>query len=327
MRRDWNNDPIEVLKLQSFLNVFEGENLSYSGTFDQSTFDAVSRFQNKYFEDILAPWGHTAPTGFVYILTKKKVNEIFCNTVFPLTAEQQNEISAFKAYLESISNGSAGSGAEMPDFGETVGAAPSGSLRNGGLGANALSGELGDILNDVEGDTATGGGDGSVDRGDILRNAAVSLFALPSDAVEMIECALVFLIILAAAYALSSLLAGRPTLEGGGASRVRVRKLVYIIALFIIAAIIASVVRYLCVILPLGVAAIVALLMLIFGGGAPAEAKVEEVPVSGGNPRAPMITTYEKSLDELAGVNKEDDKNKDSSKTQNKGFKGILDEN
>ena len=97
LKIDWQNDKIEVLKLQSFLNVFEKESLSLTGVYNQTTFDAVSRFQTKYSEDILIPWGDKVTKGFVYILTKKKVNEIYCNSQFPVTLAQQNEIDAFKA--------------------------------------------------------------------------------------------------------------------------------------------------------------------------------------------------------------------------------------
>ena len=55
------------------------------GVFNQSTFEAVQRFQIKYKGDILEPWGDKVTTGFVYILTKKKVNEIYCNTIYPLS--------------------------------------------------------------------------------------------------------------------------------------------------------------------------------------------------------------------------------------------------
>ncbi len=93
-----------MLKLQSFLNTFESEHLTLNSIFDQDTFDAVSRFQNKYFDDILKPWGHTAPTSFVYILTKKKINEIYCKTTINLTDAQKQEIAEFHAYLESLKN-------------------------------------------------------------------------------------------------------------------------------------------------------------------------------------------------------------------------------
>ncbi len=103
LRRDFNNDQAEVLKLQLFLKYFEGESaLTTTGVFDQATYDAVSRFQTKYRSDILSPWGYSSPTGYVYILTKKKINEIFCKTAFPVSTQQQEEIDNFKALIQSL---------------------------------------------------------------------------------------------------------------------------------------------------------------------------------------------------------------------------------
>jgi len=96
------NDPVEVRKVQHFLNIFEGANLAVDGVFDANTDAAVRAFQLKYRDDILDPWGHTASTGYVYITTRQKINEIYCNRDFPLTVAQQNEITAFKAFLEEI---------------------------------------------------------------------------------------------------------------------------------------------------------------------------------------------------------------------------------
>jgi hypothetical protein len=105
LKRDFNNDSLEVLKLQAFLKNFEGHNnLSFTGVFDQATYDAVSIFQMKYFKDVLEPWGYTNPTGYVYILTKKKINEIYCQRPFPLNQDQINEINAFRSFLEKSLN-------------------------------------------------------------------------------------------------------------------------------------------------------------------------------------------------------------------------------
>ena len=73
------NDSGEVKKLQIFLRDFEGETaLKISGIFDEPTFQAVIRFQEKYVEDILSPWGLTAGTGYVYKTTIGKINELWC---------------------------------------------------------------------------------------------------------------------------------------------------------------------------------------------------------------------------------------------------------
>ncbi len=103
LRIDWNNDPIEVIKLQVFLRELEGfKDLEITGVFDRATYDAVGIFQERYESDILTPWGHESSTSFVYILTKKKVNEIVCNRAFPLNSSQVEEIQEFRAFMDSL---------------------------------------------------------------------------------------------------------------------------------------------------------------------------------------------------------------------------------
>ena len=117
------NNPVEVEKLERFLNDFEGENLEVNGIYEQADFDAVLRFQTKYFGDILGPWGHDAPTGYVYITTKKKINELYCEREFPLTLFQETEIAAFSAFLSAQSGISVGieEDREDIDFSNVVG--------------------------------------------------------------------------------------------------------------------------------------------------------------------------------------------------------------
>ncbi len=165
LRRDWKNDPIEVLKLQSFLNVFEKESLSYTSVFDEPTYQAVSRFQNKYFYDILEPWGHDAPTGFVYILTKKKINEIYCNTLISLTPDQKQEILSFRSFIESLKS-------------------------RGGLGSSSFDSQVLSSKNVLENNATNtgivvvnlgtpnkGGGEENRDSS-VVKNAAISLFGV-----------------------------------------------------------------------------------------------------------------------------------------------------
>jgi subtilisin family serine protease len=52
-----------------------------TGRFDAKTRSAIIRFQEKYKEEVLGPWGLTKGTGFVGTTTRAKMNEIF---------EQQN---------------------------------------------------------------------------------------------------------------------------------------------------------------------------------------------------------------------------------------------
>ena len=103
LRKDFNNNPVEVRKLQVFLRDLEGFNsVQITGVYDDQTIVALNAFQDRYAGDILTPWGHTAPTGYTYILTKKKVNEIYCQRAFPVTQLEQQEIDSFRAFLESL---------------------------------------------------------------------------------------------------------------------------------------------------------------------------------------------------------------------------------
>jgi hypothetical protein len=95
LKKGAQNDPTQVARLQAFLRGVErDETVSVNGTFDDATYNAVVKFQEKYKEDVLAPWGVDAPTGYVYITTKRKINEIFCSTKIALTAEEEAIIAA-----------------------------------------------------------------------------------------------------------------------------------------------------------------------------------------------------------------------------------------
>jgi uncharacterized repeat protein (TIGR01451 family) len=102
LRKDLNNNPVEVKKLQIFLNSFEGAHLTVNGVYDDATIAAVDAFQIKYSGDILTPWGYPGNQGtdYTYILTKKKVNEIYCQMAFPVNTAQQAEIDATRALFK-----------------------------------------------------------------------------------------------------------------------------------------------------------------------------------------------------------------------------------
>jgi uncharacterized protein YegL len=97
-----NNNKVEVEKLERFLNTYQDEKLEVNGIYDQADYDAVARFQKKYSGEVLTPWGYDQSTGYVYITTKKKVNEIYCAKPFPLDTAQEAEIVAFKALLKQL---------------------------------------------------------------------------------------------------------------------------------------------------------------------------------------------------------------------------------
>ena len=82
MRLGDKNNAEEVLKLQKFLNEFEGENLTMSGLYDSATFQAIVRFQEKYKKHVLLPWGLTRGTGVVSQTTRAKINALVCGKTY-----------------------------------------------------------------------------------------------------------------------------------------------------------------------------------------------------------------------------------------------------
>jgi len=91
-----NNDPTQVMRLQTFLNTYEGATLTVNGIYDAPTLAATMAFQKKYGTDILHPWGIGAPTGYVYLTTRREINEIYCHFTqnFPLSPNEQAIITA-----------------------------------------------------------------------------------------------------------------------------------------------------------------------------------------------------------------------------------------
>ena len=79
-----DNDPIEVMKLESFLNQYQGENLPIDGVYDEADFAAVERFQTAYWQEVLNPWvpygleTPQTPTGYVYKTTRRWINMLKC---------------------------------------------------------------------------------------------------------------------------------------------------------------------------------------------------------------------------------------------------------
>lgn len=89
------NDSTEVERLQQFLIYDQAEHdVVVNGIYDDATIAAVERFQEKYADDILTPWGYNRPTGLVYYTTRKKINDIYCNGLrtFGLSSDQLTEI-------------------------------------------------------------------------------------------------------------------------------------------------------------------------------------------------------------------------------------------
>lgn len=91
------NNPEQVKRLQSFLNTYEGAVLVESGVYDAASIAAVHAFQRKYAAEILAPWGISQSTGYMYLTTRKKVNELRCNQLFTLSAAEWGIIQKARA--------------------------------------------------------------------------------------------------------------------------------------------------------------------------------------------------------------------------------------
>ena len=70
------NDINEVKLWQSFLNKHMGEKLTVSGTYNKTTESAIKRFQSKYTDEVLKPWGLTKPTGYTYQSTRAQGNKV-----------------------------------------------------------------------------------------------------------------------------------------------------------------------------------------------------------------------------------------------------------
>ncbi len=95
------NDGDEVKKLQTFLNEHLGLSIAASGIFDYDTHVAVMNFQEKYRAEVLDPWGMTVPSGYVYLTTRKTINEIYCKNkiAFPLTPTEEWVLRQGRAQL------------------------------------------------------------------------------------------------------------------------------------------------------------------------------------------------------------------------------------
>ncbi len=182
MRTDLNNDPMQVMRLQSFLKSFEGyDYVTVNGIFDQATFNAVSEFQTKYKDDILSPWGVSAPTGYVYILTLKKINELYCQRIIPINDVQSREIAAYRALIENLHN-----------QGIQVQVNPNGSI-------TIPEGTSTPVELPVVGEA-------SPPKGQNLNNLAAAILAGPKSLENALEIIYQFLIILITLYILADLL-------------------------------------------------------------------------------------------------------------------------
>lgn len=92
--KSYSNDKIEVLKLQAFLFFKEGfVNVKATGVYDAATELAVRNFQDRYFKEILTPWGTEDNTGEVRMMTLRKINDLYNGVNTPLTIGQESTLA------------------------------------------------------------------------------------------------------------------------------------------------------------------------------------------------------------------------------------------
>ncbi len=70
------NDPADVKLLEKYLNTYEGYSLPVDGIYAKPDFDAVVKWQEKYYSEILKPWGLAKGTGYVFLTSLKKIKSI-----------------------------------------------------------------------------------------------------------------------------------------------------------------------------------------------------------------------------------------------------------
>lgn len=70
------NNTEQVKLLEQFLNRYENAHLDVNGIYEKADFDAVIRWQEKYADDILKPWGLKKGTGYVYTRSLAKIKAL-----------------------------------------------------------------------------------------------------------------------------------------------------------------------------------------------------------------------------------------------------------
>ncbi len=144
MQANANNNSGDVTKLQTFLKNVENLNVDITGIFDTNTVAAVKAFQAKYLADTMGPWKSATPSGSVFITTKRKINEIACNSTITLTPEEISIINSHNQNPPVI--GSNTTGTTTPVVGPTIG---EGTSTNSNNTANTASVINAPILNRV----------------------------------------------------------------------------------------------------------------------------------------------------------------------------------
>jgi hypothetical protein len=253
MRADFQNDPTEVAKLQAFLKVYEGhQEVSVNGVYDQATINAVNQFQVKYRSDILDPWALKGPTGYVYILSLKKINELYCLHTFPLNQAQANEIVAF----HDLVSGLRAQGINVVLPGTTVLVAVQHTRVVADSNGQIIKTATTTVTIPSVGIATT------TDKGQNQSKLAAALTTFPSTLMNGLQCLYEFLLILIVLYILASVLED-VLYKKEDITTFKKRfftKWITIIVGLIVAIIIAYILNELCLILPLLIALVISLI-------------------------------------------------------------------
>lgn len=183
MRMGQANDVYEVIKLQSFLKVFEGfDYVTVNGVYDSATAQAVSAFQLKYSNEVLAPWGINAPTGYAYITTVGKINQIICGSGIPAVSPAPTKVFHKEGGIS-----------KEGDFKEGMGSTTLNSIPVVGQDVMPSSG-------------TTAKGHSMAGAGDDPNGLAAALISWPTTARDTMQCLYELLLILIVLYILGNVL-------------------------------------------------------------------------------------------------------------------------
>lgn len=159
------NNVADVYKLQAYLHIVEGVDVSFNGVFDAATQNGVRIMQERHRADILAPWGATSATGNVYITTKHFLDEWSCEEELPFSAAETQILNSPRTSSSVIGQGTTGSTVAVGTPAPTSTAAPvtivsptvtparTTTLGTAATGTN--TGALGDLFGDDENATDT----------------------------------------------------------------------------------------------------------------------------------------------------------------------------
>jgi len=140
LKLNGSNDSTNVSHLQLFLKNIEQIDVDVTGTFDAKTKAAVSTFQIKYKDSVLAPWSATQPSGIAYITTIKKINEIACKQVMTLSPSDLAIIAAYNSQKATSASATTTSSDVVPTIdseGNVIGVSTSTDDTNVAAAANA----------------------------------------------------------------------------------------------------------------------------------------------------------------------------------------------